>query len=82
MTRGTATPLDTVQAAPFLHALFDGGDGVVEVRHLPSTARAFVPCGDIGGTLAALQSDENVYVGCATRRDATSGALAPLIVVK
>ncbi|MDA2911568.1 AAA family ATPase [Nitrospiraceae bacterium AH_259_D15_M11_P09] len=62
----------------FLRALFDGCDGVIELRSLPSKARSFLSPGDdhlltkfIGDHLS-----ENLFLGIATRKDASSGALA------
>ena len=68
----------------FLDQLFRDCDvGVVEVRALPSTRRMWIPPGqwnDLGAFLtAAVNGRENVYVGVATRRDASSGTAANLL---
>jgi hypothetical protein len=62
----------------FLAVLFEGTRGVIELRALPSRARIFVDVDD--GTEAesflGAHVDEDVYVGIATRKDATAGTLA------
>jgi hypothetical protein len=63
----------------YLAALFEGAPGLVEIRPLPSTARAFFAPTDYTGMRAFLErhardvpSDE-LFVGVAARRDDTSG---------
>lgn len=62
----------------FLLALFDGCDGTLELRALPSRARTFLRLGDLDAVHAFMRAraHENIYVGVATRRDARGGDLA------
>jgi hypothetical protein len=64
--------------AAFLVALHDGCAGLCEVRALPSTARAFVPIGDVAAVerFISIHQGDNLYVAVATRRDDTGGDLA------
>src|SRR5688572_30579954 len=61
----------------FLQALFQPGDGLIELRALPSTNRLFVRPGDISPVRRFLANncEEDLYFGVAARRDATSGTL-------
>jgi hypothetical protein len=62
----------------FFQALFAPCDGMVELRAFPSAARCFAVLGD-GGRGVAFIADhdaEDVYVGVATRRNASGGSLA------
>jgi hypothetical protein len=65
-------------AEPFFQALFADLPGLIELRALPSRARHFVPLARLADGLAwaAGHLDEDIYVGIATRRDATGGTLA------
>lgn len=62
----------------FLRALFDGCDGMLELRALPSRSRTFLRPGDLAAVQAFVRAHirENVYVGVATRTDARGGDLA------
>lgn len=64
--------------ADFFAALFDGCDGLLELRALPSKAQAFTALGDDAGRerFITAHAGENVYFACATRRTSSSGALA------
>ena len=62
----------------FFQALFAQCDGMIELRAFPSAARCFAVLGD-GGRGVAFIADhdaEDVYVGVATRRNASGGSLA------
>jgi hypothetical protein len=67
----------TLTRPDFLTALHAGCEGVCELRALPSEARTFVPRGDEAAVTRFVTShtNEDVYVGIATRRDASSGKL-------
>jgi hypothetical protein len=74
MTTATATAV-----REFFAALFADARGVIELRAFPSKARRFAPLSQfdtLRDFLAAHAPDEDVYVGVAARRDATSGTLA------
>jgi hypothetical protein len=70
-------PRDVHALSAFLHALHPTETGFHELRALPSKAQAFVPVGDVAGVTAFLDTytHENVYIGVATRRTATTGKL-------
>src|SRR5262245_18265317 len=62
----------------FLDRLFEGcGTGLVEFRAVPSGRRVWTQLGrwsDAGSFVsAAVNAGENVFVGAATRKDATNG---------
>lgn len=78
MTANTAT------TATFFNALFQPGDGWIELRALPSLARTFVKPGDIAGIQRFVQHhwDEDCYFGVASRKDSTSGRLENCSVVR
>ncbi|MGH8696028.1 MAG: phage/plasmid primase, P4 family [Burkholderiales bacterium] len=63
----------------FVDALFasGAGDGLIELRALPSARRAFVARDDHDAIdrFIATHASENLYVAIATRRDTSSGAL-------
>ena len=67
-----------VTRTAFFSALFAQCTGVIELRALPSAARCFVVLGDggRGGAFIVDHGDEDLYMGVATRRDASGGALA------
>jgi putative DNA primase/helicase len=68
-----------VTRSAFFSALFAQCAGVIELRAFPSKARCFAGLGDgtRGGHFIAQRSaEEDVYLGVATRRDASGGALA------
>src|SRR5262249_4370436 len=60
-----------------LAALFDGCDGVLEFRALPSRARVFARPSDETVIAAWLQDHrlDNLYFGVSTRRDSSGGSL-------
>lgn len=62
----------------FFAALYSGCEGLVELRALPSAKQCFAPADDHArlGRFIAAHDAEDLYMGVATRRDATSGALA------
>jgi hypothetical protein len=72
---------DVVPGRDVLRALFDGCDGLVELRALPGPPRAtaFFETEDINGITAFLKeqqaANQNLFWGVATRRDRLSGAL-------
>jgi hypothetical protein len=61
----------------FLTALHAGCEGLCELRALPSEARTFTPVGDAQAVARFVTShtNEDLYVGIATRRDVSSGKL-------
>ncbi len=62
--------------APFLRALFDGGDGMIELRALPSTSREFVhPAAPAAAVARFVQDhhDQDLYYGVALRRRPQAG---------
>src|SRR5262245_30119812 len=63
--------------AAFLAALHVGCDGLLELRALPSRARAFLRLRDTAGVEVFVDRKvfENVYIAVATRIDASSGTL-------
>jgi len=68
-----------VTRAAFFRGLFGPCDGVIELRAFPSATRCFAVLGDAGpgGQFIAQRSAaEDVYMGVATRRDASGGTLA------
>jgi hypothetical protein len=69
--------VDVAGRAAFLTALHDGCEGLLELRAIPSKARAFVALNDIRGLEHFLSERraEDCYFGVATRRDATGGKL-------
>jgi hypothetical protein len=77
MTVSTAAQPGTTREA-FLRSLFSPCMGVIELRALPSGAQCFATLGEgrRGGQFIAEHVEENVYVGVATRRDASGGELA------
>jgi hypothetical protein len=68
---------DSPSRADFLAALFNGCQGVIECRALPSKARAFFQQDDEAGmsTFLAANRSQNLYLGISTRRDDSSGRL-------
>jgi hypothetical protein len=79
MTTTNALAAHTVDALQtFLSALFAHAVGVIELRAIPSKTQAFVARGDERRLRDFVQAHahENIYVGVATRRNSTSGALA------
>src|SRR5260370_31903273 len=57
--------------APFLRALVDGCNGMLELRALPSAAREFVPPAVMAAAIARFVQDhraEDLYYGVALRR--------------
>jgi hypothetical protein len=71
----TVATSDALQA--FLHALFPTDVGYLDLRALPSRAQVFAPITNEDAVAAFLRAhtDEDCYIGCATRRTPTSGAL-------
>jgi len=61
----------------FFAALFEGCEGLLELRALPSKARTFVAPDDDAAIerFAQQHAGENVFVGVASRRDASGGEL-------
>jgi hypothetical protein len=78
MTVSTAAAQPGTTRETFLRSLFAHCTGVIELRALPSGAQCFATLGEgrRGGQFIAEHVEENVYVGVATRRDASGGALA------
>jgi putative DNA primase/helicase len=68
----------------FLDALFKPGDGLIEIRALPSKDRAFVKPDHLRRVLQFAKSHrhENVYFGVAARKDSTSGELKNCSVIR
>src|SRR5689334_20018132 len=68
-------PSPTLQ--DFVAALVHGCEGLLEVRALPSRRTAFFAPLDGRGLSRFIQlhRQQNLYLGVATRRDASSGAL-------
>jgi hypothetical protein len=68
---------DPVQGREVLRALYDGCEGLIEVRALPQKVSGFYAVEDVVGVTAFLKAHyaDNLYWGVGTRRDATSGAL-------
>lgn len=60
-----------------LNALFRPGDGLIELRALPSRQRAWIQPGDMANVQRFMSEHrhENVYFGVAARSDSTSGRL-------
>ena len=71
-------PGPKVTRTAFFSALFAQCTGVIELRALPSAARCFAVLGDggRGGAFIVDHGAEDLYMGVATRRDASGGALA------
>ena len=61
----------------FLDVLIPTTDGVLDLRALPGKNQAFCAAGDRDAVAAFLvaHAKQNVYLGVATRRDSTNGAL-------
>lgn len=76
-----ATPAPAPAGMPrgreVLAAIFDGCEGLIELRALPSKARTHVAVTDLPRVLAfaSAHAHENLYFGVATRRDASGGSL-------
>jgi len=68
--------ISDISRATFLTALYDGCEGLCELRALPSTERIFVAPGDWVDVEAfvARAAADNLYMAIATRADASSGA--------
>lgn len=68
----------------FINTLFQPGDGLIELRALPSTKRKFVKPGDIEGIrrFAQRYREKNIYFGVAARKDSTSGTLKNCTVIR
>ena len=68
---------DSVRAHDVLDAIFDDCEGLVEVRALPSTDRAFVAIDDLAGVDRFCESrpDQNLFFGAASRRSSVDGSL-------
>ena len=60
-----------------LNALFKPGDGLIELRALPSKARTFVEPGDIDKIKQFIEFNrhEELYFGVAARKDASNGRM-------
>ncbi len=73
-TPSTRSP---VELDLLLDALFKPGDGLVELRALPSKARIFVEPGDTEKILQFIErnQDQDIYFGVAARKDASSGRM-------
>jgi DNA-binding transcriptional ArsR family regulator len=58
-----------------LGVLFQPGDGLIELRALPSRKRVFIQPGDMMGARRFIEEHraENLYFAVAARRDSTSG---------
>jgi hypothetical protein len=73
------TGIDTQLAEDVLALLYQGSPGLIELRSITSsgaTPRCFAPLGATALREFLVQhATENLYLGVATRRDATSGAL-------
>src|SRR5438552_12507100 len=68
----------------FLESLFQPGDGLIELRALPSKRRAFVTPGDIASVQKFIRQNEaeNLYCAVAARIDSSSGRLENCSVVR
>ncbi len=73
----SATGALDLRQCQFLRALYEGCEGLVELRALPSKARHFIAPSDVDGLrrFATEHRRENIYLGVATRRDASGGDL-------
>ncbi len=62
----------------FLQTIFEDSPGFIEFRALPSKARMFFRLGDVTRPSQFIENHlhENVYLGVASRKDASSGDLA------
>lgn len=62
---------------PIFENLFDGGDGLIELRALPGKERAFVKPGDNDAIQRFIDqhSTENIFFGVAARKDSQNGRL-------
>lgn len=76
MSRGSPRTSGPVPGE-FLQTLSDRCEGFIELRALPSRAHTFVRPGDLESVdnFALSHGHENVYLGIATRRDASRGDL-------
>jgi primase-like protein/DNA primase RepB-like protein len=71
-------PVPIADRTAFLSLLFGTGAELMELRSLPSKAQTFARPDQLDDTAAAFvaaHSQEDVYVGVASRRDASSGRL-------
>src|SRR5258705_11524482 len=78
MSQSLSTP-SGVTRTTFFSELFAQCDGVIELRAFPSETRCFAGLGDghRGGQFIAQRgAEDDVYMGVATRRDASGGTLA------
>ena len=65
-----------VRAREVLAALYEGCDGLVELRSLPSGLQSFFEPADLDGMAALVKGcGEDLYFGVATRRSDASGGL-------
>ncbi len=72
-------PILQVPASDVLAAIFDGCDGLIEFRALPSKDRTFVAVADMSAAAAQFcqsRCHEDLYFGVATRRSDRDGSLA------
>ena len=67
-----------------LNALFRPGDGLIELRALPSRQRAWIQPGDMANVHRFMSEHrhENVYFGVAARSDSSSGRLENCSMVR
>ena len=67
-----------------LNALLRHGDGLIELRALPSRQRAWIQPGDMANVQRFMSEHrhENVYFGVAARNDCTSGRLENCSIVR
>jgi hypothetical protein len=75
--------IQSADAERLLNALIRPGNGLIELRALPSKARTFVLPGDISAIVrfVSYHQYENVYFGVAARKNATNGTLANCTVL-
>jgi hypothetical protein len=68
----------------FCDALFKPGDGLIELRALPSKVRTFVKPGNLCEVVQFSESHrhENVYFGVAARKDSRGGGLKDCSVIR
>ena len=77
LLKGPAIALQFPDPGEFLYTLYEGCDGFIELRALPSRARTFVALGDLetARTFVREQGRDNLYLGVATRKDESGGEL-------
>ncbi len=73
----TGAEQSAVTLSQFLETLFGTASGLIEVRALPSKVQRFIHLSDEAEVQAFMHAHhaENLYLGVASRRDATSGKL-------